>query len=113
MIEEILEKQIFKLTKIKEKAMETENVINDLFRDYKKIRQVIADIHFLKQNAGIMLFAGRSGKIEEYGIIKEVRINDLSGCVVVPKLLLELATKKLEIIKAKMDTICYTKGGGL
>ena len=72
----------------------------------QQIEKMIEDINHLRKHAGVMLFSGRSGRIGEGEILREVRINDLSGCVAIPELLLELAEQKLrELNELEYPTI--------
>lgn len=84
------------LIKEKDEAEIKAGKISRLLSDAADLEQAIDDLKYLQKHAGEMIFTGNSGKIGEKDVmLKTVKINTLAGCVVVPALLIELATKRL------------------
>ena len=91
---------------VKESAEIKAAKIGRLLDDKAAMEQAIEDLKYLQKHAGEMIFTGNSGKINERDVLlKKVKINTLAGCVAVPKLLIELAQKKLVKIEAEAEAL--------
>ena len=100
------------------KLLEVEDTIfidhNKLLDDYRGLRKTIIDLDFLIMDAGNMVFTGKSSRMGELSYLREVKINDLAGCKVVPELLKELANKQLVILENRVKALLhkYNKSEG-
>ena len=85
------------------------NKIGRLLDDKLALDKTIDDLKYLQHHAGEMIFTGNSGKISERDVmLRTVKINTLAGCVAVPKLLIELAEKKLATLEEEAIDILTT-----
>jgi len=100
-----------KLEAIKDKYEIKVAKIKRLLDDKKAVEEAISDLEYLKKHAGTMLFQGRTGKIGDEVMLRTIKINTLSGCVAVPKLLSELALKRLAEIEHEADVLSSTEEG--
>lgn len=102
----------FDIQKFKRMRSDAEIKINNLdalIKKYEEIQQIIVDIGYLKKYGGKLLFSGKSGKIGEDNILREIHINSVDGCLMVPALILKLADEKLFTIKNELIADDYLK----
>jgi phage terminase large subunit-like protein len=94
------------LMEVKEAAEIKAAKIGRLLDDKTAIERAIEDLTHLQKHAGEMIFTGNSGKVGEKDVLlKKVKINTLAGCVAVPKLLIELAQKRLIEIESDAEKL--------
>ena len=96
---------IEKVKKVAEKAEVKFLQINRLLKQRDSVLKTIQDLKELKKHAGTMLFTGKSGKIGDESILFEIYVNGIGGCVEVPRLIMELAEKKLKHIEDELLNI--------
>ena len=93
-----------KLIKIRNEAEAKRNKIDNLLQKHKELQQLIINVNSLRRNAGEMIFTGRSGKISEPNLLlQKIIINDIGGCVAIPRLILALANKRLKEYETELN----------
>ena len=94
------------LNKEKNKATVRLNIINKLLDDTVALKKAIEDLAYLQKHAGEMIFTGNSGKCGERSTwLKTIKVNTLDGCVVIPKLLIELAEKRIKELEVEASNL--------
>ena len=85
---------IEKLRFLKEKKHKEIEELHKIIIDLQKVNKIIDTIDLLKSEAGQYAIIGRSGKVFKKDILATVILNDIDGCIEVPKLIRVLAEEK-------------------